>query len=297
MLKISTIIPVYNALEDVKKCLDSLVKNYDFSNELIIIDDCSDTETQKFLQVFVADTANVKLLINKENVGYLKSCNYAINHATGNIIILLNSDTMIPPLFCKKIKKCFEHNPDIGVACPILSNSGHKDYMIPLPWGKDINFMNNLLDRRHVPAYPQTLSCNGSCFCVRKEVFEKIGYFDEIYGKGYYEEVDFCYRAIKAGFLCVIIDNLYIHHKWHASFNSEERKQLLQKNEQIFLAKWEGFAEKWYKKNGCTHYIYKLQKKIFRHQPLLIQNSHERLKIFLFGIKIFSYKKAQNSDA
>ena len=175
MLKISTIIPVYNALEDVKKCLDSLVKNYDFSNELIIIDDCSDTETQKFLQVFVADTANVKLLINKENVGYLKSCNYAINHATGDIIILLNSDTMIPPLFCEKIKKCFEHNPDIGVACPILSNSGHKDFMIPLPWGKDINFMNKLLDRRTFPLIRKHYRVTAAAFASEKKYLKKSG--------------------------------------------------------------------------------------------------------------------------
>lgn len=291
MLKISTIVPVYNAVEDVKKCLDSLVKNYDFSNELIIIDDYSNEETQSFLQLFIHNTPPIQLIRNNENLGYLKTCNHAISQASGDIVILLNSDTMIPPDFCAKIEKCFASDNNIGIACPLLSNTGHKELLLPLPKGKNIEDINHLLDTQHTPSYPKLCSCNGSCFCVRKEVFAKIGLLDEIYGKGYYEETDFCYRAQEAGYQCNLIDNLYIHHKWHASFSSKEREKLSKKNEKIFLSRWDGFEKNWYKENKRFD-VNQLYLKLFKRKALLIQNTPYRLKIYMFGIRIFSYKKS-----
>lgn len=74
MKKICVIIPVFNALKEVKACIKSVLKNFDFNlGEVLIADDCSDTRTEKFLKKITAQNKNkLKLFRNEINLGYLK---------------------------------------------------------------------------------------------------------------------------------------------------------------------------------------------------------------------------------
>ena len=96
-MKISVVIPVYNAVEDVKRCLDSVKENFDFSvGEVIVVDDCSDEETMDYLKRLAELNPDLFTLIrNPENKGFPGTCNNGIRHAQGEIIVLLNSDTII----------------------------------------------------------------------------------------------------------------------------------------------------------------------------------------------------------
>ena len=237
-MKISLIIPVYNALEDVKKCLESVKENFDFSDgEVIVIDDCSQEETASYLKKEAAmNPDKLTLMRNAENSGFPKTCNNGIAKAQGEIIVLLNSDTVIPSSFCKKIATCFDSDPDIAVASPIAAYSG--SYFIPLRDGETVESMNEKIEEIHSPEYPTIPTAEGFCFCIHSSVIEKYGMLDEVYGKGFNEERDFCFRMNKNGFRCVLIDDLYVYHKRHASFGSEERKKQLEKNDKIFKERW-----------------------------------------------------------
>jgi len=197
-IDISVVVPIYNALEDTKLLLNSLVKNFDFkNNEIWLINDCSNKDTTDFLRNFVVKNNDFILIENDENLGFVKTCNKGMHLANGRIIVLLNSDTIIPSGFCERIKRCFESDKNIGVASPISSNS--YSYYIKQPEDKTLEQMNSLLRKKHKPTYPTILSAEGFCFCIRKDVIQDIGYFDEIFGKGYHEEVDFAYRAFSNG--------------------------------------------------------------------------------------------------
>ncbi|HBO59378.1 MAG TPA: glycosyltransferase family 2 protein, partial [Alphaproteobacteria bacterium] len=104
-MKISMVIPVYNAIEDVKKCLQSIKENFDFADsEVIVVDDCSQPETADYLKAeAAANSDKFTLFRNAENSGFPKTCNNGIAKAKGEIVVLLNSDTMIPARFCEKI--------------------------------------------------------------------------------------------------------------------------------------------------------------------------------------------------
>ena len=211
-MKFSVIIPVYNALDDVKLCLDSIIKNYDFKDgEVIVIDDCSREDTANFLKKFGAEHPEFRVDKNEENLGFVKTCNKGMKMVQGDIVILLNSDTIIPKFFQEKILDCFNSDEKIGVASPIASKSWL--YKIPLPKFYSIEKMNELLRKKHTPKYPIIPSAEGFCFCIKKQVIDDIGYLDEAYGKGYHEEVDFSYRSIKAGWKNVLIDDLYVYHR------------------------------------------------------------------------------------
>ena len=237
-MKISVIIPVYNAKEDVRKCLESVKENFDFSNgEVIIVDDCSQKETADYLKTEAATNPDkITLIQNNENSGFPKTCNNGIAKAKGEIIVLLNSDTEISAGFNKKIADCFDSDPLIAVASPIASYSG--SYFIPLRDGETVASMNKKIEEAHSPVYPSIPTAEGFCFCIRKEAVDAYGALDEIYGKGFNEERDFSFRMVKHGLRCVLIDNLYVYHKRHASFGNAERKKQLEKNDKIFKDRW-----------------------------------------------------------
>ena len=174
-MKISVVIPVYNAKEDVQKCLNSVKENFDFSDgEVILVDDCSQQETADYLKTEAATNPDKFTLIrNAENAGFPKTCNNGIAKAQGEIIVLLNSDTMIPAEFNKKIAACFDSDPQIAVASPIASYSG--SYFIPLRDGETVESMNEKIEQLHNPVYPAIPTAEGFCFCIRASALKKYG--------------------------------------------------------------------------------------------------------------------------
>lgn len=291
MVKLSVIIPVYNAPDDVRSCLDSLEKHFDFSTgEVIVVDDCSKPETAGLL-----DQRSGKFIVlhNPENLGFVGSCNRGMAAAKGDIFVLLNSDTLIPAGFCSRIFDCFASDEKIGVASPIASSSG--SYFIPLYDGETLETMDAKIKER-TPVYPEIPTAEGFCFCLRRSVFEALNGLDTIYGRGYNEERDFSFRARKAGKRCVLIDNLYVFHKRHASFTSAERKAQLQRNNDIFRGRWGDWVKD--EKDRVKHrnpvealriqlYPKYFKKNLFYSKVTLPEKTIYRL----FGLKITFKKK------
>ena len=118
-MKISIIIPIYNALDDVKKCLESVQKiNFNLCN-VILVNDCSDNTTTDFLKEFVKNNKHFQLLENEENLGFPKTCNRGMKASNADVLVLLNSDTIIPKNFCEKVISCFSSDDKIGIASPL----------------------------------------------------------------------------------------------------------------------------------------------------------------------------------
>lgn len=288
MPKVSVIVPIYNALDDLNLLLESMLKNFNFNlGDITLINDYSNQETSDFLQTFCFENNQFRLLNNEENLGFVKTCNRGIREAKGDIVVLLNSDTQIPKEFCERIIQCFESNNKIGVASPISSHTC--EYFIPLPKNYTVERMNKLLRKKHECTYPLIPAAEGFCFCIRKEVIKQQGFFDEIWGKGYHEEVDFAYRSVTNGWKNVLIDDLYVYHKRQASFGSENREKLIEQNNPEFFKRWDGFRDKYIKENNLVNPVLEIEKKMFPANPIFSINYTRdfRHKIVRFlGIKI-----------
>lgn len=292
MTKISVIIPIYNALADVKMCLESISENFNFSlGEVYLINDCSNEETSEFLVGYAKSHSEFKLISNEENLGFIKTCNKGMKIAQNEIVVLLNSDTKIPKEFCERIIKCFESDEEIGVASPVSSHTC--SYYIPLPKGYNLEKMNKNLRSKHTCCYPLIPAAEGFCFCIRKKVIDQQGYLDEIYGKGYHEEVDFAYRAITNGWKNVLIDDLYVYHKRQASFGKEQREKLIAQNNPEFHARWGGFRQNYEKENNLVNPIIQIEKELFPIRTFLTRNNRETCPRN-FGERIFSIKNTKD---
>ena len=288
---LSVIVPIYNAKDDVALLLESMLSNFNFDlGEVFLINDCSAAETSSYLADFVKSHRCFHLINNDENLGFIKSCNKGISLSHGNIIVLLNSDTKIPPEFCERILTCFASDAKIGVASPISSYTSA--YFIPLPHGLSLNEMNLRLRQKHKTQYPLIPAAEGFCFCIRKQVIEQQGGLDEIYGKGYNEEVDFAYRAASHGWKNVLIDDLYVCHKRHASFGSAQRAKLIAENNKIFMSRWHDFYVSYLQEHHFTNPVHQIEAEMFPlrslwHKLFSIKDSADKQHkiIVLFGIK------------
>lgn len=277
MTEISIIIPVYHALEYLKDALNSLQQMNDLSlAEIILVNDCPGSETADFMHQYAASYP-VRVVDNPQNMGFIHSCNRGMAVAQSPIVVLLNSDTIVPKTLVRKFLDCFNSNANIACAAPL--GSSREKSVFP----SDVNAADELAEEKagNEPYLP-TLVPNGFCFGIRKCVVEKIGGFDPVFGKGYCEENDFSFRALKAGYQNVAMVNTFVVHKGSASFGSEETRRRIKHNKQILDARWHEYMHEYKKSCGKLykgrHYV-----KRFRpwYQNMILFMRRKLLQIYL----------------
>lgn len=232
---------VYNALDDVKICLTSVKKYIEPNQRLIIIDDGSDTATKQYLVRFVQKNKQWCTLNRSERPsGYTKAANRGLKLSNADFSILLNSDTIVTKGWANKMARVAFMNADVGIVGPLSSaasqqsipdstNNLNQTATNSLPDGLTPDRMNDLCEEiSRTELMPRVPLVHGFCFGIKKEVIEKIGYFDEIaFPRGYGEENDYCFRAANAGFGLMIATNTYVYHAKSKSYIGPERVALM----------------------------------------------------------------------
>lgn len=249
---IDILIPVYNGFEFLEPLFESIVQNSTLKYRLVIINDCSpDKRVDDFLQKFIEIHRNLIEIVyiqNEENLGFLKSVNRAAKEVQ-NHFVLLNTDTEVPPQWLERLMSPIIRNENIATTTP-MTNSGE---ICSFPKWLSDNEIYRGLDVALVDKYFSYVSFEknsisvptgvGFCMGVNKSVYDKIGMFDEIFGKGYGEENDWCMRAIESGYQNIIVPNLFVYHKHGGSFLSSEKKALIDNNLKILWKKHPSYHE------------------------------------------------------
>lgn len=240
--KIDVVYCVHNALEDVKICLASVVKHRISPNlKLIIVDDASDAPTATFLKDFAKKHKGwCRIIRNEVAGGYTKAVNAGLKSTTGELAILLNSDTIVTDGWSEKMAEAVFATPGGGIVGPLSSAASHQS--VPnhigtstqtatndLPKGLSPEEINKHCEQWSIAGYyPHVPLVHGFCFGVTREVLNKVGYFDEkSFPYGYGEENDYCFRAIDAGFVLVLATNTYIFHAKSKSYADDRRIKLM----------------------------------------------------------------------
>ena len=126
MRKCDVIVPIYNALDALNECLESVVKNTDLSIcGLILINDCStDENIDKYLKDFEKKhkDKNVTILENEVNLGFVGTVNRGMEYSK-NDVLLLNSDTVVGKDWLKKIQKCAYSMEKVATVTPLSNNA------------------------------------------------------------------------------------------------------------------------------------------------------------------------------
>ncbi len=236
-MPIEIIIVTYNAKEKLIKCLRSVQKyTKEIAYKLTIIDNHSSDGTADFLERNYKNKHRV--VFNRKNLGFSGAANLALRISKSRFIILLDDDVEVTPYWLSKLYQRIKRSSKFGiVGCKIISSNGRifsADFRLN-PFGI---LGRNEVDRGQRDYVRETEALPGPCWIMRRELIEKVGYFDERFFPCQFEDIDYCIRTRLAGFKILYDGKIkIIHHHLYRSGNQRTKSE----NEKRFIRKWNRF--------------------------------------------------------
>lgn len=229
-MRCDIVIPVWNMKELTEQCVNSVIRHTKFPYRIIIIDNASDDETRQYLEnLSKGRNIDVHLIRNEENLGNSKAANQGMHASDAEYICILDNDTLVMDNWLTEMIDAAREDERIGVVNP-LSNYGSSK-----PLAKSWEDVARQIYDRNKGVYIETAAAIGFCFLIKREVMEKIGFWSEGYGPGYFEDTEYSIRAIKNGYKVVIAQGAYVVHLEHSSFKKTKNfKELFEKNQRLF---------------------------------------------------------------
>jgi len=236
---VDVVIPVYNAAEDLARCVESVLE-HTANYRLVLIDDASPDPlvAKLFSELERLSLRDVVLLRNERNLGFTGTANRAMELSRADVV-LLNSDTVVTAGWLHALVRCAASDPSIGTITPFSNNAeicSYPRFCVDNRWtdGTDPEATRAALARAAVPTYPDIPTGVGFCMFVRRALIDAIGTFDPAFGRGYGEENDFCLRAAGAGWRNALCDDAFVLHLGGRSF-AGERAALGERNLPLVL--------------------------------------------------------------
>jgi len=290
--KIITIIPNWNLKDDLKACIDSLLKQAEVEQEIVVVDNGSQDGSVEEIHNRYPE---VHLIALTENLGYAGALNLGIMYALENsarYILLLNNDTLIPEDVLHKLLSVLESDRSIGIVAPkILYNSNRKIVFalgdkrfrwLPVP----IGYGYRKKDRPQFSGQMEFDYVTGCAMLVRADVFRKTGLFNEAYFM-YFEDADFCYRVREDGYRIVCYGDAVIYHKASLSAKKDHSNsiKIRARNRVWFYRSHLHGPHPW-----LTDFVL-IVVAIYRSISFLLYGQKEYIRPYIFGL-LEGWKKA-----
>ena len=226
-MSIDIVIPVLNHLHYTKQCLEDLFANTGSPISVIVVNNGSEDGTAGYL----ASLSALTVIGNETNRGCAAAWNQGVKAGTSPWVVILNNDVLLPQGWLEGLLTYAE-----GSGADIVSpgmRGGACDYDVAT---YAVSYMKAM-----IPAARKG-EAHGVCFMVRRSVFEKIGYFDENFRIGQYEDADFFRRARQAGYVLAITGRSFIHHFGSVTQNTLKNNKTTRpyeaENRAYFRKKW-----------------------------------------------------------
>lgn len=231
-MKFSAVIVNYASWPLTSRCVESLHETGYEDLEVVVVD--NDRVEPPELP------AGVRLIRNPENLGFARASNRGIAATSGDLVVLVNPDSLVEGDFFGKVAAFFEENPTVGIAGPrVLDEDGE----LQLSARREISLVSGLLGRTslltrlfpksslvksHFPAVtsleaPTNVDwVSGACMVLRRRAVERVGAFDERFFM-YFEDADLCRRVREAGWSVFYLPHVEVVHEAGGSSRSRPR--------------------------------------------------------------------------
>lgn len=257
---VSLIIVNYNAGDFLEACVSSALSQVD---DLIVVDNASTDVSLAQLEAAFPGDRKLKIVRNRENLGFAAACNIGVDNSAGSYLFFLNPDCVLEPDSVKRLLRTLEDYPDAGMVGGFLvdpdgTEQGGGRRAIPTPWRSFVRafglsrfadrwphlFFDFHLHTQPLPAHPiEVEAISGACMLVRRAAMNAVGHWDE----GYFlhcEDLDFSMILRRKGWKIMFVpDARIVHDKGGCS-----------RSRPIFV--------EWHKHKGMMRFY----RKFFRHQ-------------------------------
>ena len=234
------VVPVYNAFSDVMACVESILRNTEPEVPVLVVDDAGG-DARAFELIHSSSMIGertVLILHHERNSGFVGSCNDAFRAADRRDVVLVNSDVIVGPQWLERLREAAKSSSTVATASS-LTNHGTllsvPEIFRPspqLPPGHTPDSAAEAVARWSTKSRPSIPTAVGHCVYINRNALDLAGGFDEIFGRGYGEEVDFSQRCVSLGLRHVCADDVFTYHRGGGSFGSELTTQQAE-NEKI----------------------------------------------------------------
>lgn len=233
----SIVMLTLNNMDQTIRCVHSLRAHTDAPYELIVIDNGSTDGTVGWLH----EQPDIRFYCNGTNAGFAAACNQGMAMARGDVLLLLNNDTIVSPRWLSQMLAALLASDSVGIVGPV------SNFVLPMQKIKGAHAgpddFVGFADRfnRHDPSrWHDATAISGFCMMFRRSTLQLLGGLDEQFSVGGYEDIDFGYRALLRGLSLRIAGDTYIYHEGNRSFDSNryDLYAISGANRRRFLRKW-----------------------------------------------------------
>ncbi len=232
---IDVIIPVYRGCDQTLACIRSVLAALPAGARCIVVDDASPEPRLVDALRRLAERGRIVLCSQLKNRGFPATANAGIRAAGERDVILLNSDTLVPPGWIERLAEAAYGAADIGTATPLSNDATvfsypREDGGNPVPDAAAAIRLDRLARRANGNAVAEVPTAHGFCVYLRRDCLKAVGLLrEDLFAQGYGEENDFCIRARHLGWRHVAVLGVFVAHAGAGSFGSA-RAQLLTRN-------------------------------------------------------------------
>jgi GT2 family glycosyltransferase len=239
----SLVVVAPNGLVYTRLCLESILQDsgeVDF--EVVVVDNGSSDGSSDYLAGLTQRDSRVRVLRNDENRGFPPAVNQGLQAATGDALVILNNDTILPP---GSLTRLIAHlaRPDVGLVGPITNRCGNEAEVDSgyRTLGGLVEFAQQRAAQHAAAAFDIEVATL-FCAALRRDVLESVGLLDERFDVGLFEDDDYSARVREAGLRVVCAEDTFVHHFGEASlgdlFASGRYSELFEANKVRFEEKW-----------------------------------------------------------
>lgn len=231
--QLSIVIPVFNQLHYTEKCVESLLQHtQSLPFQLIIVDNASTDGTSDYLTSLAPrlHSAGVQWtpILNQKNLGVAPAWNQGLRACKADEITILNNDILVTENWVEGLRHSIQKH-HLALSCPYAIN-GALDY--------DLNTRSRRFTRRNKNRIWEEYSF--CAFYMPRSTFDQIGFFDEGFLIGGFEDNDYCYRIKKAGLRYGVTGASFVHHFGSATLGEFKKTGDRHEapNRAYFVKKW-----------------------------------------------------------
>jgi len=239
----SIVIVTYNNRHLTELCLESVWAFTAYPNvEVIIVDNASRDGTPEVVAAMQPAHPRLRLIRNTENRGFAAATNQGLIASSGEVLVLLNNDTVVTRGWLNGLIGCLSGDPSVGMAGPVTGASGNESCIeVAYTSLEDMHAFADAYGRAHA-GETRTLPMLGMfCVAFRRDVFERVGLLDERFGIGMFEDDDYAWRARALGYRLVCVEDVFVHHFGRSALKGLDAASydaLFERNRQLFERKW-----------------------------------------------------------
>ena len=233
LFSVSVVLPNWNGAHLLEKNLPYVISAAP-NTEIIVADDASDDHSVALLR---EKFPNVTVVENSHHQGFSGNVNSGVDKATGDIVVLLNTDVRPEKDFLKPLLARFTDPNVAAVGCLEKSHEGKTIVLRGrgvARWEKGY-----FIHSRGEVNKEDTAWVTGGSAAFRKKVWEELGGMDTAYNPFYWEDIDLSQRIMKLGYTIVFEKKSVVHHfheegKIKSDFSSDDVKRIAYRNQFIF---------------------------------------------------------------